>query len=66
MADTQANPKSPIKVTAAELPLCCPTPSMELWNQHPRVYLDLSKTGQAKCPYCGYEFILEGDAGAHH
>lgn len=66
MAEAQNRPTQPIKVTAAELPLCCPTPAMTLWNQHPRVYLDLSKTGKAKCPYCGYEFELEGGAGGHH
>ena len=26
-----------IEVTAADLPLYCPTPDMKLWNTHPRV-----------------------------
>jgi uncharacterized Zn-finger protein len=26
---------------------------------HPRVYLDLSKTGQAICPYCSKTFVLD-------
>lgn len=65
MSASANKPTQPIKVTAADLPLCCPTPSMTLWNQHPRVYLDLSKTGQAKCPYCGFEYVLEGKAAAH-
>ena len=32
----------------------CPNPKagMQLWNTHPRVFLDLSH-GEAKCPYCG-------------
>lgn len=41
-----------------DLPLHCPLPDMSLWNSHPRVYLPIEKTGQAKCPYCGTEFIL--------
>ena len=65
MSATAAKPTQPIKVTAADLPLCCPSPATALWNQHPRVYLDLSKTGAAKCPYCGFEFVLEGKASAH-
>ncbi len=34
---------------------CCPNPKakMELWNSHPKVYLDLGDAGEAKCPYCG-------------
>lgn len=40
------------------LPLHCPLPEMSLWNSHPRVYLPIEKTGQAKCPYCGTEFVL--------
>lgn len=39
----------------------CPSPKadMKLWNSHPKVYLDVSKTGSAKCPYCGTEFTLK-------
>jgi len=47
----------------ADLPLHCPLPSMSLWNSHPKVYLPIEKTGQAKCPYCGAEFILQRSAG---
>lgn len=42
-------------------PLCCPTPAMELWNAHPRVYLPIEKTGIEVCPYCGSRFILQND-----
>ena len=49
-----------IEVTAEELPLHCPTPSMILWNAHPRVYLPIQKTGEALCPYCGTKFVLVG------
>jgi uncharacterized Zn-finger protein len=45
-------------VSRAALPLHCPLPEMSLWNSHPRVYLPIEKTGHAKCPYCGTEFVL--------
>ena len=43
----------------------CPNPKagMKLWNNHPRVYLDMAHTGAAKCPYCGTEYRLK--AGEH-
>lgn len=43
----------------------CPSPKagMKLWNNHPRVYLDVAHTGAAKCPYCGTEYRLK--AGEH-
>lgn len=46
------------EVTHANLPVCCPLPSVTLWNTHPRVYLPIEETGQAVCPYCSAEFIL--------
>lgn len=47
------------KVTAEDLPLHCPMPGSSLWNSHPRVYLPVEATGQAKCIYCGAEYLLE-------
>ncbi|MFZ4478295.1 MAG: zinc-finger domain-containing protein [Rhodoferax sp.] len=43
----------------------CPSPKaeMQLWNSHPRVYLDVAHSGQAKCPYCGTLYQLK--AGEH-
>ena len=43
----------------------CPNPQadMKLWNNHPKVYLDVAKSGQAKCPYCGTAYALK--AGEH-
>lgn len=41
---------------------------MQLWNSHPRVFLDVAKTGQAACPYCGTVYRLKiGEAvrGGH-
>jgi uncharacterized Zn-finger protein len=53
------NAASHYEVTAADLPLSCPMPSMSLWNSHPRVYLPIEATGFAKCPYCSAEFTLK-------
>lgn len=43
----------------------CPRPeaNMKLWNTHPKVYLDVAHTGEAKCPYCGTVYKLK--AGEH-
>ncbi|MBI1731352.1 MAG: zinc-finger domain-containing protein [Gammaproteobacteria bacterium] len=46
-------------VSRSRLPLHCPLPEMSLWNSHPRVYLPIEKTGRAKCPYCGTDFVLK-------
>ena len=53
-----ANAQHQYTVTAADLPLSCPMPGMYLWNSHPRVYLAIEATGEAKCPYCGAEYVL--------
>lgn len=61
-----ANKSRLIEVTAADLPLHCPTPAMLLWNAHPRVFLPVENTGEALCPYCGTRYTLKGGAGAGH
>ena len=55
-----------ISVTAADLPLHCPMPSMKLWDTHPRVFIDVTSTGEAKCPYCGTMYKLSGPVKSHH
>ena len=62
----QENRSRQIEVTAADLPLHCPMPSMLLWNAHPRVFLPIEKTGEALCPYCGTKYTLKGGATAGH
>ena len=47
-----------IEVSTQDLPLSCPTPEMQLWNGHPRVFLPIEETGKEKCPYCGTEFVF--------
>jgi uncharacterized Zn-finger protein len=48
----------------------CPNPKadMTLWNSHPKVYVDVAKTGEAKCPYCGtvYKLAAGEHVGGHH
>ena len=47
----------------------CPSPlaDMKLWNSHPKVYLDVAKTGEARCPYCGTVYQLKaGEVVGHH
>jgi len=55
-----------VEVTAGDLPLHCPLPSQKLWNTHPRVYLPVEATRQARCPYCGTLYTLVGDAPVGH
>ncbi|MBX9963053.1 MAG: zinc-finger domain-containing protein [Burkholderiales bacterium] len=55
-----------IEVTAKDLPLHCPMPSMLLWNAHPRVFLPIEQTGEALCPYCGTRYRLQGGPVAGH
>ena len=46
----------------------CPNPKadMQLWNSHPKVFLDVATTGEARCPYCGTVYQLKaGEVVAH-
>ena len=60
---------NPVELLAKDLNghggVFCPSDKadMKLWNSHPKVYLDVASTGQAKCPYCGTEYALK--AGEH-
>jgi uncharacterized Zn-finger protein len=54
----QSNAKDRYTVSRDDLPLSCPMPGMSLWNSHPKVYLAIEKTGEAKCPYCGADYSL--------
>jgi uncharacterized Zn-finger protein len=61
--------KSHVELLAKDLNaqggIFCPSPKadMKLWNSHPKVYLDVARTGEAKCPYCGTVYQLK--AGEH-
>ncbi|MFK7993833.1 MAG: zinc-finger domain-containing protein [Granulosicoccus sp.] len=54
----QPNAQSLIEVTRDELPIHCPTPDSSLWNSHPRVYIPLEDSPEAKCSYCGTVYKL--------
>ena len=57
--------QSPIELLAKDLNaqggVFCPSPlaAMKVWNSHPKVYLDVAHSGQAKCPYCGTVYQLK-------
>ena len=60
-----ADPRE-VEVGAGDLPLHCPTASAPLWSRHPRVFLDVAKTGHAVCPYCGTQYVFKGAAPKGH
>lgn len=55
------NAEKVYRVSRKELPLHCPLPESYLWNSHPKVFLPIEETGEAKCPYCSasYELVDE-------
>jgi uncharacterized Zn-finger protein len=56
-----------VEVKASDLPLHCPMPKDAIWNSHPRVFLALEEKGEARCPYCGTLYKLQGGAaGSGH
>lgn len=50
--------ESVYEVTEADLPVHCPMQGTSLWNSHPRVYIPLDQSTEAKCPYCGAVYKL--------
>ena len=56
-----ANAQHNYGVRRQDLPLSCPMPGMYLWNSHPKVYLPIEVSGEAKCPYCGAQYHLTDD-----
>ena len=55
-----------IEVGAGDLPLHCPLPGSPLWARHPRVFLDVLKTGEAVCPYCSAHYVFTGERPKGH
>lgn len=60
MSGATQTPPRVVEVTAKDLPLHCPTPAVQLWSQHPRVFLDVAKAGEILCPYCGTRYVYVG------
>ena len=42
-----------VVVCVWDLRLHCPSPAAALWARHPRVFLDVTKLGDALCPFWG-------------
>jgi uncharacterized Zn-finger protein len=55
-----------VDVTEKDLPLHCPMPGAPLWARHPRVFLDVVKTQEALCPYCGTKYMYKGSPVKGH
>jgi uncharacterized Zn-finger protein len=56
-----------VELHAADLPAFCPNPAMPVWNHHPRVFLEIAKSGEAMCPYCGTVYRLKpGETAGGH
>jgi uncharacterized Zn-finger protein len=55
-----------VEVTESDLPLHCPMPKSPVWCMHPRVFLDVAKTGQMLCPYCGTRYVYKGQRPKGH
>ena len=43
----------------------CPNPKMALWSNHPRVFVNVATTGDARCPYCGTVYRLKAGEQLH-
>lgn len=72
MSATHLKPVAVVELRALDLNpqggVYCPSPKaeMKLWNTHPKVYLDVAHSGEAKCPYCGTVYRLKaGETTAH-
>ena len=63
------DPKSVVELAAADLQgpgvTFCPNTKMGLWNQHPKVYIDVATTGEGRCPYCGTLYRLKAGERVH-
>jgi len=56
---------TPVVLQGSDLPLYCPGPRSPLWSMHPRVYLDVTKSGSVRCPYCSTHYTLAPGAVVH-
>ncbi|MEM4988510.1 zinc-finger domain-containing protein [Collimonas sp. H4R21] len=61
-ANSAANTQTPVELDGKDLPAHCPNPLMPTWSSHPRVFLNLDSSGNAKCPYCGTQYRLKPGA----
>ena len=59
------SPAAAVELEPKSLPAFCPNPAMPIWSSHPRVFLDVVDTGEAKCPYCGTVYRLKPGSVVH-
>jgi uncharacterized Zn-finger protein len=55
-----ADASKEVEITEKDLPLRCPMADAPLWARHPRVFLDVAKEGESRCPYCGTRYVYKG------
>lgn len=55
-----------VEIGAGDLPLHCPMDGSPLWARHPRVFLDVLRTAEATCPYCGTRYVYKGERPKSH
>ena len=70
MKESPVNPpKAVVELAAADLQgpgvVFCPNPRMPLWSNHPRVFIDVTSTGEGRCPYCGTLYRLKAGEKLH-
>jgi uncharacterized Zn-finger protein len=62
-------PPSVVELAAADLlgpgVTFCPNPKMALWSNHPKVFIDVTTTGEGRCPYCGTVYRLKAGEKVH-
>ena len=60
------NTTKTIEVTAQDLPLHCPMPGAAAWSGHPRVFLDVTHSGDVVCPYCSAHYVFKCELPKGH
>lgn len=69
MSTNPQTPKAVVEVTASDVQrpgvVFCPNPKMALWSNHPRVFIDVVKAGEGRCPYCGTVYKLKDGEHIH-
>ena len=70
--NTSTRKETVVELVAKELNsnggIFCPSAKadMKLWNSHPRIYLDVARTGEARCSYCGTVYRLKAGESVSH
>jgi uncharacterized Zn-finger protein len=69
MSQSAAPAKAVVELAAADLVgpgvVFCPSPRMPLWSNHPKVFIDVARVGEGRCPYCGTVYRLKAGEKLH-